>query len=142
MIDRRAASEDEMIVAFLQAEVDSPRYSKFVSAVLAQEGLTRRIIDQPNLFEPTENEARKRLLAFRGYGAAPDHSPVGTSLSGFPSDAEWHRATLEVKEFETLKYGRHPFWIDLSEGTRLVSVGAGISSDVIKRTRFASKFSS
>jgi len=124
MIERGAATEDEMLAAFLRAEIDSSRYgNNFVKTGLAQLGLERHIIDAPNLTDAAENGARRRLMQYRGYEAR-------TALfTGFPLDVRWRRVELEARDFETMQYindarATSPHWTNLSDGTRLVSVGA------------------
>jgi hypothetical protein len=118
MIDIGPATEDEMVIAFLRAEVDSSRYGDIIRRSLTQFGLERGLIDEPNLADAAENAIRKQLLAFRGYEAR-------TALfTGFPRDASWRRVTLEVPDFETIRYANYPTWVTLSDDTRLVSVGA------------------
>jgi hypothetical protein len=90
MIERGPATENDMVVAFLRAEIDSSRYDDHIKTPLAQGGSERRLIDEPNLADPAENALRKQLLTFRGYEAR-------TALfAGFPADATWRRVTLEA----------------------------------------------
>jgi hypothetical protein len=119
MIERGPATEAEMILAFVRAEVDSSRYGEYYRSLLNINGQSRDLMDQPNLSSDVENVARKGLLrSIRGYGAN------WTLFTGFPSDIEWRRVLLEPTDFETLRYARHETWVILSGGTRLVSVGA------------------
>jgi hypothetical protein len=124
MIERCPATEDEMIAAFLRAEIDSSRYGdNFVKTGLAQLGLERRLIDAPILTDPAENGARRRLMQYRGYEARI------ALFAGFPLDVRWRRVQLETRDFETMQYINDaitstPHWTNLSDGTRLVSVGA------------------
>jgi len=84
MIERGPATEDEMVLAFLRAEIDSSRYDEFIATALVRLGFTRRLIDQPDLTDGPENAGRKKLLAFGGT------SPGKRSLPDFPltSDGE------------------------------------------------------
>jgi hypothetical protein len=118
MIERGPATENDMIVAFLRAEINSSRYDELITKPLAQLGFTRSLIDEPNLADVAENRARKQLLGFRGYERRE------WLFAGFPLDVTWRRVVLEPPDFETLRYARYKTWIDLSSGTRLVSVGA------------------
>jgi hypothetical protein len=153
MIELGPASEDEMIAAFLRAEIDSSRYgNNHVKAGLGRFGLDRRVIDAPNLADVDENEVRKRLMEYRGYQARE------LLFSGFPLDAIWRRVELDVHDFETMRYINDartstPCWTSLSGGTRLVSLGArnfrenpataGISqiSDIAEALRKGMRFS-
>jgi hypothetical protein len=124
MIERGPAAEDEMIAAFLRAEIDSSRYGdNFVRTGLAELGFDRGLIDAANLTDPVENGVRRRLLDYRGYQARI------ALFAGFPLDVRWRRVRLEGPDFEAMQYINDavtptPHWTDLSDGTRLVSVGA------------------
>ena len=107
-----------MIAAFLQAEVDSPRYGSYVKKGLAALGSERSVVDMPDLNDSEQNRLRKRLLWYRGYEARED------LFKGFPPDATWRRVGLEASDFETLQYIAHLNWNELSNGTRRVGVGA------------------
>jgi hypothetical protein len=118
MVERGPATEHEMIAAFLRAEIDSSRYDDRITEALVQLGLDRRLIDEANLSDAAENANRKRLLGFRGYEAR-------TALfTRFPLDAIWRRVLLEAEDFARLRYANYKTWVELSDGTRLVSVGA------------------
>ncbi|MGA2723958.1 MAG: hypothetical protein ABSG79_16300 [Bryobacteraceae bacterium] len=118
MVDLGPATENDMVLAFLRAEINSSRYDDRIIRALGQLGYTRCLLDEPNLANRTENRARKRLLNFRGYETRE------ALFAGFPSDAVWRKVTLEQHDFSTLRYANHKTWNDLSDGTRLVSVGA------------------
>jgi hypothetical protein len=124
MIECGAASEDEMIAAFLRAEIDSSRYGNdFVKTGLTQRGLERSIIDTPNCADAPENAIRRDLMQYRGYKTRQ------ALFAGFPSDVRWRRVELEARDFAAMRYindalTETPHWTSLSGGTRLVSVGA------------------
>ena len=119
MIKNRSATEDEMISAFLQAEVDSPKWGPCVTKGLAAVGSGRQLVDQPRLNDASENNRRKRVLDHcRGYERRVD------IFTGFPLDVMWWQAQLQPGDFATMKYMAHRSWAELSLGTRLVSVGA------------------
>jgi hypothetical protein len=118
MIECGAATENDMIVAFLRAEIDSSRYDDHITGHMTQMGFTRKLIDEPNLADANENRARKALLGYRGYEVRR------YLFSGFPLDATWRRVALEEADFRELRYANYPVWRDLSDDTRLVSIGA------------------
>jgi hypothetical protein len=119
VIERGPAAEVDMQIALLRAEIDSSRWGHFIKNGLATLGFDRRLIDEPNMTDVGENHARKSLLLFiRSY------TPKEVLFVGFPVAVKWRRAALQSADFETLRYGNHKTWVDLSDGTRLVSVGA------------------
>ena len=105
-----------MVLAFLRAEIHSPRFRAVVIGAL---GGDRSLVYSPRLDDSTQNTRRRRALAaVRGFG-------VGTYLfRGFPSDVEWRRVALTREEVGGLQYANHPTWVTLSDGSRLVREGA------------------
>jgi len=110
MIERGSATEDDVIWAFLQAELESSRWGPHVNQALAGLGLDRSLIDAPNLNDPMDNRLRRRVLT--------------ADRRGLPMDVTWRRVDLEASDFETIQYMDVPNWIEFSDGTHLVSVGA------------------
>lgn len=111
------ASEHEMILAFLQAEVDSNRFGAITAQALQQVGATRTLIDQPDVKNATENGQRLDVLSrTRGY-------PGQLLFQGFPDDVAWRRVQLEPEDFKLLRYCNSigaPTFNGLSGGTRRV----------------------
>src|SRR5207244_3011939 len=65
----RRASEDEVIAAFLQAEIDSDRHAAKILKELQADGWPQSSVDSPNLGDPEENAYRRSLLGrLRGWG--------------------------------------------------------------------------
>ncbi len=119
MIEIGQSNENEMILAFLRAEVDSPRFGQNLVEPLTRAGYTRQeIIDNPDLLNNNHNFFRASLLDFRGYNIRD------FLFKGFPRDVAWRRVELEPDEIKLLKYANYPTWIDLSGRTRLVIDGA------------------
>jgi len=118
VIERGPTTEDEMVVAFLQAELSSSRYERHIRKGLADLGAKSRVIEQPNLADQLENDMRRWLLSYRGY-------PLRAGLfTNFPHDVQWRRVELDLADLRDLRYIRHPNWTNLSNGTRLVQDGA------------------
>ena len=119
MIDHGPATEDEMILAFLQAELFSPRFGPQYTYWLAQFRRTPDIITNPDLTNAGDNAVRKTLLTnVRGYANKT------YLFRGFPPDVQWHHVTLEQKDIDELRYANYPTWTALSGGTRRVADGA------------------
>jgi hypothetical protein len=113
------ATEHDVVLAFLQAEVDSPRFGPRVAQVLQGLRLTRALIDQPDLASAQQNFDRIRVLAsYRGYR-------VNQALfTGFPCDTiTWRRVRLGPDDFAMLRYCNEkgaPGYLLMSGGTRRV----------------------
>jgi hypothetical protein len=113
-------SEDEMVLAFLRAEIDSPRFGDVFHQGLHVLGFTRaQLIDNANVNDAAENQARAYLLGgARGYRR-------GTLLfQRFPGDAIWHRCEATVAEVGAFLYANFPTLLELSGGSRIVCDGA------------------
>ena len=120
MIERGAANENDMVLAFLQAEIDSHRFGRIYRENLDQNHICRaELIDNADLADAQQNSIRIQLLkAVRGYQA-------DTFLfAGFPKTVTWRRAELPVSELGRLRYANYPAWNALSEGSRRVTSGA------------------
>src|SRR6266566_6523089 len=114
----RPASEDEMVAAFLTAEVASARYGPRIREILAQLGQPLAVVTQPDLRDESANTVRRHILAaYRQY-------PSGDVFTGMPADVRWYRATLTPAELGTVKYLDYSYWTDFSGGTRLAADGA------------------
>jgi hypothetical protein len=120
MNERGPVTEHEMVLAFLQSEIDSARFGLHYQGILTQWGLNRAsLIDQANLANADDNHFRTELLkSVRGYEANQ------YLFNGFPSHVQWRRVELEIVELTLLKYANFPTWITLSEGSRSVVDGA------------------
>lgn len=122
MIEQGSVTENEMVLAFLQAEIRSSRYGSIIQQTLAQVGLKDSLIESPNLSDAVENAQRRSLLAYRGY-------PRRGLFTRFPLDVEWRWVDLESSDLQAIRYIRDnitatPNWTNLSNGTRLVREGA------------------
>src|SRR5215471_16297283 len=112
MIELGAATIDDMVLAFVTAEVDSSRFGAGYRQFLANSGLSRTdLIDEPDLRNAGQNAARAQMLsACRGY---PDRD----HFAGFPPDIQWRRGELEAEDLARLRYANYPEWTALSGGT-------------------------
>jgi hypothetical protein len=117
------ATEDDMVLAFLRAELDSARFSGDVHAALAELGLDRTLIDQADPIDAEANLSRRRVLeAYRGYGRN-----IGL-FGGFPDDISWSSAALTPEELADVLYIHWDYWLKVSGGSRR-------PSDAIARMR-------
>ena len=120
MIERGNATEDEMVLAFLKAEIDSARFGPDCRKALSKYGQTRKkLIDKPDLNNTLDNEVRAAVLEdTRGYSANV------ALFRGFPENVTWRHVGLLPTEYGLLKYAKYNAWCNLSGGSRLVVVGA------------------
>jgi hypothetical protein len=105
-------SEDEMVLAFLRAELDSSRFRLLYAPY-------RRWIEEACFDDPEQNRRRRALLeAARGYRRGTRH------FEGWPSGVEWRRAVMTLEELSRTRYANLRPLVALSGGTRLVGDGA------------------
>lgn len=131
MIEGSTASEAEMIIAFLRAEVASPRFSGHIAPCFEGASLSQtELITQGDVGNEYQNDLRRRILrAYRGYGRDD------LLFRWFPTDVVWRRVQIELQDHPRLLFAKEPGWTSLSDGTRRVQVlaekiGAGqVSQD-------------
>jgi len=103
-----------MVAEFLKAEVNSDRFSLTILDLLAQTGIDKNILLNPNLKDPIENNYRRQLLTkYRGY---QQNSLI---FDHFPNDIKWFDATISKDELGKVMYINWDYWLDVSNGTRL-----------------------
>ena len=130
----RSSSEAEMVALFLRTELPAARFRDKLRELLNHAGLPERLITDPDLDDPAENQAREWLLTrHREYGTR-------TGLfDGFPHDVCWEWTAITPAELATVRYIDYDYWNELSGGTRLAVDAApriragvapfGVSSD-------------
>jgi hypothetical protein len=117
------ATEDDMVHAFLRAELDSSRFSEQLLTVLADLGCDRRLVHEAALGDAEENAIRRRVLdAHRGY-----ERRIGL-FGRFPDDVSWSWVALTREELADVLYIHWDYWLEVSGGSRR-------PSDAIARMR-------
>ncbi len=111
------ATADEMVLEFLRAEVDSPRFGSHVAGALASKNSTREdLIDNGDPNDVKQNAVRAAVLGhYRGY-------PNTRFFKGFPYDTLWVRYSLSPEPLKNLRYAKIIEWIQVSRYTQLISV--------------------
>lgn len=112
-------TNDEMVGIFLQAEINSNRWSKTLKEFLDRDQKPVTLLQNPDYTNIEENEYRRKLLGeFRGYG---NNSYL---FEHFPTSIHWQRVLLSKEELKKIKYMNYSYWNELSGHTRLASKGA------------------
>jgi hypothetical protein len=106
-------TEHHMVAAFLKAEVDSPRWKAGIQGACNSMGITRTIIDEPDLNDINENDCRAKLLSPRGY---PQKQAI---FGGFPNDVQWIKVLLNPTDFQMIRVLNAQPWIDFTGGSRI-----------------------
>ena len=123
MEDRGPASEDQVILAWLQAAIESPDFQAYlVGNPPNPAGLSAalKVARSPDLRDHEQNELRRKIItAAYGFGQGTG------SVSGLGDDVRWRRMRLLPAEVAEMLYARHDgAWQLLSPVTRKVAEGA------------------
>ena len=110
----KKSSESEMITVFLQAEVSSLRFGDKVLEQLTSLGVSRSLIDNPDLSNNHDNQVRKSILSsHKGYGKNAQ------LFENFPQDVNWKWVGFSRDDLAKVKYINYDYWNELSGGSRL-----------------------
>lgn len=107
-------SEAEFIKVFLQAEIESSRFSEQILKALKELNTDIGIINNPDLNNHQENNLRKEIL---------EKTRKFVSRKGlfkdFPNDVIWYRAEV-TPEFllNEIQYIDYEYWVELTNGSR------------------------
>lgn len=108
-----------MVLAFLQAEINSARFRE---KYLKNLGILKQdlsLIEKADLKNKLENENRKKLLnKTRGFTSRK------WLFKSFPLEVTWFLVSLSPKEGEKIWYAGYKDWKKLAGGTRKASEGA------------------
>ncbi len=117
MIELGNATENEMVLAFLRAEADSPRFGWQVVPGIEQLGFSRtRLLDSPDLNNPQENAARRLVLRnYRGFGGN------SALFRGFPAQVSWRRVAIEPVDHKSLWVANYGPLVCQTQRTRSIS---------------------
>ena len=123
MNDLGAATEDQVILAWLQAEIESPDFQAYLIGNPpnpANLSLALKAARSPDLRDQTQNELRRQIITeVYGFGRGTG------SFEGLGSDLHWRRVHLTAGEVGEMLYARRDgAWRLLSPATRKVAEGA------------------
>jgi hypothetical protein len=123
MDDLGSATENQVILAWLQAEIESVSFQQYLAGeppnpvFLAQ---ALRAARSPNLRDADQNELRRKIVVkTHGFGLGIK------SFEGLANDIQWRRARVTSHEVGEMLYASgHPAWTTLAPVTRKVAEGA------------------
>lgn len=109
-----------MIAKFLQAEINSPRFSAQINKQLAMQQLVANIITDPDTTNATENAARRQILdSYRDFSNRKELFAV------FPQQVDWYLEQFDAQQLVSeVKYIDYSYWNELSDHTRSAVVAA------------------
>jgi hypothetical protein len=103
-----------MAAVFLKAEIASKRFGQEIMTLLRCDGMSRRVLDAPDISNTAENAYRRQFLGvFRGY------RQKRALFEDFPEEVAWYRAALSGEEVTRVKYVNYSYWNEISGGSRL-----------------------
>ena len=120
MQDLGPATDDQVILAWLQAERKSPRFQNNVRADAATLAAIEEAAQNPDLTDAQQNDLRRQVIAgTRGFGR-------GLLLfTGLANDIVWRRAHVSIAEVGDMLYANNvTTWTTLAPNTLQVSEGA------------------
>ena len=123
MDDLGVASEDAVILAWLQAEIESADFQAYIIGNPpnpANLSLALKAARTPDLRDQTQNELRRQIITETyGFGTGAG------SFQGLSNDLTWRRVRLTTDEVGELLYARQgAAWPILLPATRKVAEGA------------------
>jgi hypothetical protein len=114
------ASNDQMVLVFLRAEIESPAWGpRYKQAICVRRVDQTDLIDHANLADAHGNRVRGLILGdVRGYGRNE------ALFKAFPGEVEWRRVLLDPSDFGILRYVNSGIWPQLTRGSLSVIDGA------------------
>lgn len=118
-----AASEEQVILAWLQAEIESPPFQSYLIGDPPKPShLARALIlaRTPDLGDPEQNAERRRIIA-----AAHGFGRGALIFAGLADDIKWSRVRASIADVAAMLYSnRNATWTTLAPATRTVAEGA------------------
>jgi hypothetical protein len=109
------ATEDDMVLAFLRAEIESSRFADDLLAALAARRLDRTLVDHADLSDTEANVRRRQVLEdYRG----PRRGSTAGVFGGLPDHVSWSWVALTPEELADVRYIHWDYWLEVSGGTR------------------------
>ncbi len=103
-----------MLLAFLQGELTSERFSDDLLAALEVSHAEPSLILDGDLKNDAENALRREVMgAFRGYGRDEE------LFHHFPEHVTWHFAEFEPEDLYHIRYIDYSYWNEISGNTSL-----------------------
>ncbi len=123
MDDLGVASDDQVILAWLQAEIKSPAFQAYLVGEPpdpAKLGRAMTLAHKPDLKSSEQNAQRREIIATaHGFGRG------ALIFAGLADDISWRRVRISIPEVAEMLYSnRNAAWTTLAPMTRKVAEGA------------------
>ncbi|HEY8841091.1 MAG TPA: hypothetical protein VIO80_10665, partial [Candidatus Dormibacteraeota bacterium] len=123
MEDLGAASDDQVILAWLQAEIESPPFQAYLIGDPPKPSHLARALAlarNADLDSAKNNAERRRIIA-----AAHGFGRGALIFAGLEDDIAWRRARASIADVAAMLYSnRNATWTTLAPATRTVAEGA------------------
>lgn len=129
MDDLGAATDDQVILAWLQAEIESPPFQSYLIGDPPKPSHLARglaLARNPDLDNAEHNAERRRIIASaHGFG-------LGSLIfAGLEDDVAWQRVRVSMADVAAMLYSnRNATWTTLAPATRSVAEGASNAARV------------
>jgi hypothetical protein len=129
MDDLGLASDDQVILAWLQAEIESPPFQSYLIGDPPKPSHLARglaLARNPDLDNAEHNAERRRIIASaHGFGRG------ALIFAGLDADISWRRVRASMAEVAAMLYSnRNATWTTLAPATRTVEEGANNATRV------------
>jgi hypothetical protein len=123
MEDLGTASDDQVILAWLRAEIDSPPFQNYLIGDPPKPSHLARglaLARNPDLDNAEQNAERRRIIASaHGFGRG------SLIFAGLEDDIAWRRVRASIADVAAMLYSnRNATWTTLAPATRTVAEGA------------------
>lgn len=109
----RDSSSQEVVLVWLQAELESERFGEDLKKTLDKYNLSSKFITSPNLLDDNDNILRLQVLKdYRDW------------FKDDVYDYTWQLAELTKDDVSTLSYIDYSYWNELSDNTHFVGAAA------------------
>jgi hypothetical protein len=129
MEDLGAVSDDQVILAWLQAEIESPPFQSYLIGDPPKPSHLARglaLARNPDLDNAEHNAERRRIIA-----AAHGFGRGALIFAGLDDDIAWRLARASIDEVAAMLYSnRNATWTTLAPATRTVAEGASNAARV------------
>jgi len=123
MEDLGAVSDDNVVLAWLQAEIESPPFQAYLIGDPPKPSHLARALAlarNPDLDNAEHNAERRRIIA-----AAHGFGRGALIFAGLEDDIAWRRARASIADVAAMLYSnRNATWTTLAPATRRVAEGA------------------
>jgi hypothetical protein len=121
--DLGAASDDQVILAWLQAEIESPVFQSYLIGDPPKPSHLARglaLARNPDLDNAEQNVERRRIIASaHGFGQG------ALIFAGLQDDITWRKVRASIADVSVMLYSnRNATWTTLAPATRAVAEGA------------------